>query len=184
MMTHIIDGSELQGLPDSLLFNEGDKTSSGITGSPLVTSTKENTSNKEENTGSQLLKLLTSTSQPSTGQHLVSGRFHPYKDISSPNSVSHCVRCKTLNSTSDSFVILPEGAVIFNVQRIAKPTVQLGCLNHYLCKELDGSVTMEYLLSPSCCRGNLLFVSTVYSPQVVANTLKVFLVTRKLVDHK
>ena len=59
MMTHIIDWSERQGLPDSLLFNEGDKTSSGITGSPVVTSTKE-TSSKDENPGSQLLKLLTS----------------------------------------------------------------------------------------------------------------------------
>ena len=82
-MTHITDWPELQGLPDSVLFNEGDKTSSGITGSPVVTSTKE-ASSKEENTGSQLFKLLRSNGQPSAGQHTVSGRFQPYKDISSP----------------------------------------------------------------------------------------------------
>ena len=111
MTTHITDWSELQGLPDSLLLSEGDKTGSGIKGSAVVTSTKETTS-KEEKTGSQPFKLLTSTGQPSAGQHSVSGRFYPYKDISSPNTVSHCVRCKTLNFTSNSFVILPEGAVI------------------------------------------------------------------------
>ena len=97
MMTHITDWSELQGLPDSLLFNKGDKTGSGITRSPVVTSTKENI-------GSQLFQ--TSTGQPSAGQHLIYGRSHPYKDILSPNSVSHCIRCKTLKSNSDSLLIL------------------------------------------------------------------------------
>ena len=85
MMTHIIDWSELQGLLDSLFCL---RKETRLVLESVVTSTKE-TSSKEENIGSKLFKLLTSTGQLSSGQDSVSGRFHPYKDISSPNSLSH-----------------------------------------------------------------------------------------------
>lgn len=165
------------------LQNFADVISSDVQTNPDVSSSSSSKPIAEANAQlsiSPLYQLL--TSGPAVSCHgqsskcTSSHRAQPYR-ISSHSPP--CDRCQALGN---AVYTLHLDTVLFNPQKLSRSSFQLQCLQHYLSTQLDGTCQMEYLITPQCCRGNLLLKSSVYHPELVLRHLITYLASRKIIQ--